>query len=209
MVALRSLLPLALVVLLVPACDDDDDDVILTDPVQDTVDQGHVMGQTLANTASDELSGEEDYLIVVGKTASILAALNDGEISQADFALNVVIAQDVAEYAARILEDHTTSNDVLDQVVLDFATDFIPNRVDADLTAAAMAGLATLQQTPPDQIDFAYVDLQVRMHAAAQVLLSQLRDMVTDDEMGAFIDDTRVMIDDHLAQGEDLLATFF
>lgn len=108
-----------------------------------------------------------------------------------------------------MIDDHTTSNQVLDDVVNGFGTSFIPSQTEADLTAAAMQGLKELQAAPPGEVDFAYINLQVEMHAAAQVLLDQLRGMVQDDEMGAFIDDTRVMVDDHLVIAEDLLATFF
>jgi hypothetical protein len=203
----RSLPILALVALAAPACTDNND-VILIDPVQQSVDIGEARGVALADNAFIELKGA-DYNIVIGKTASILAAINDGQRNQADFALQVVIAADIADFAAILFDDHDISQANLDQVVAVFGVGYIPSTTESDVVTDYALGLDDLHATPPADIDFVYTDLQVQNHAASIVLLDELRDMVGNDAMGFFIDDMRAMEDFHLNQAEDLLTTFF
>jgi hypothetical protein len=85
MAAIR-VLAIALAMAIMPACSDDDDDIIIVnDPVGETADEGFAEGDALAAIAADELTGD-NYNVIIGKTASILATLNDGEIDQAAFA---------------------------------------------------------------------------------------------------------------------------
>lgn len=190
----------------VPACTDDDN--VLVDPVGVAVNDGQLRGAVLADTANAELGGA-DYMVVIGKTASIVAALNDGEIAQNDFARQVVFAADIAAFANRNLDDHAAANADLVDVVRIFGVGFIPSDTEADIVAQGSLGLANLMATPPSEIDFAFVELQVKNHAANMVLLDQLRAMVGNDEMGAFLDSMLVMEDVHLQDSSDLFASFF
>jgi predicted outer membrane protein len=210
MAATRSLLAVtAGVALGLPACTTDSSGtVVIDDPVGDTVAEGQATGDNLADDAYGELNGD-DYLIVVGKTASILAALNDGEINQASFAVQVVAASDVFDFADGLIADHDAANFDLDATVRFYGVGYIPSTAADSLTLEANAGLGELRATPPQDIDFAFVDLQVRMHAAAQVMLDELYSIVGPGEMGDFILDTQDMIDDHLAVATDLLETFY
>lgn len=207
MAATRPFLMAALVALAAPACTTSTDRTIVG-PVQDSINTGHARGVALAATASVELSGE-DYTVVIGKTGSILAAINDGEVDQANFALQVVLATDIADFAGSLVDDHALSNKDLDDVVSGFGVGFIPSTTESDVVNDFVLGLDDLRSNAPADIDIAYIDLQVREHAASQVLLAQLRDMVRDDEMGVFIDDMQNTEDEHLLRAADLLATFF
>jgi len=207
MVANRFLL-VALAITLVPACDDDDDFVVVGDPVGDAVDEGVARGTVLAADAHDELTGD-DSAIVIGKTATIIAALNDGEISQSSFAIQVVDDDDIADFADRLIVDHQDANAVLDDVVRGYGVPFIASTAADELAAQGSDGLALLRQTPPGDVDFQFVQLQVINHAQAQVLLDELAAQVGPGAMGDYIADTQVMIDDHLAIATDLLDDFF
>ena len=68
------------------------------------------------------------------------------------------------------------------------------------------AGLGQLRATPPGDIDFGYTELQVINHAEALVLLDELAVQVGPGAMGDYIADTRVMMDDHLANAQSLLS---
>lgn len=197
----------ALALALVPACDDDNG-VFVDDPVGDTIDQGNQRGDVLANEAHDELT-QSDFDVLIGKTATILAALNDGEIDQAQFAINVVIEDDVFDLANVIISDHQAANAALDEVIRSYGVPFLPSTTADTLAAEANAGLAQLRTTPPTQVDFTYVQLQVIQHAEAQVLLDELAAQVGPGAMGDYIANTQNMIDEHLAISTDLLQTFF
>jgi predicted outer membrane protein len=196
----------ALAVALVPACGGGSSTV--DDPVGDTQDEGFARGNALADHASDELSGD-DYNIIIGKTASILAALNDGEIDQASFAVQVVAAGDVFDFANLLIIDHDDANDELDGVVRFYGVPYLPSSAADALAAEANGGMAELRATPPGDVDFKFTELQVINHAEAQVLLDELAVQVGPGAMGDYIANTRDMVDDHLARASDLLATFY
>lgn len=199
----------ALLALFVTACGGGDDStVIITDPVDDTVAEGHARGDLLADEAFNELAGD-DFLIQIGKTASILAAINDGEIIQADFAIDLIAADDVFVYANDLIADHDLLNIDLEGVVRFYGIGFIPSTAADAVLLEANAGVGELRATPPSELDFRFVELQVIMHAQAQVLLDELFAIAGDGEMGNFILDMQDVIDLHLAEGEALLATFF
>lgn len=206
MAATRSLL-VALAIAFAPACDDDDD-IIIDDPVGDVTDEGFARGDQLAGEAAVELTGD-DFAIVIGKTATILATLNDGEIDQSAFAVQVVDDDDIFDFANTLIIDHEDANAVLDSVVRGYGVPFIASSTANALAAEFNAGLSLLRSTPPADIDFQFVELQVLNHAEALVLLDELAVQVGPGAMGDYIADTRVMIEDHLALSQSLLETFF
>jgi predicted outer membrane protein len=208
MVATRYLV-LATALALAPACGSDSSTtVIVDDPVGDTVAEGQAMGDDLADNAYGELNGD-DYQIVIGKTGSILAALNDGEINQADFAIDFLVDDDVFQFANVLIADHDDANIDLDFVVRSYGIGYIPSNTADTLALEANAGIGELRAAAPGDLDFVFVDLQVRMHAAAQVMLDELYAQVGPGEMGDFILDTQDMIDAHLAESTDLLSTYY
>jgi predicted outer membrane protein len=208
MAATRLLLA-ALAIAVVPACAGSaTGGVVVDDPVGDTADEGYTRGNALADHASDELTGD-DYTIVIGKTASILAVLNDGEIDQAAFAVQVVAAGDVFEFANDLIIDHEDANAELDTVVRFYGVPYLPSSAADALAGEMNAGVSLLRSSPPGEVDFEFTELQVINHAEAQVLLDELAVQVGAGAMGDYIAGTRDMIDLHLAHSESLLATFY
>jgi predicted outer membrane protein len=208
MAATRSLIAV-LAIALAPACTSSSDgDVIVDDPVGDTQDEGFARGDAIAGHASDELTGD-DYLVVIGKTATILAALNDGEIDQAAFAAEVVSDDAVFLLASDLLVDHEDANAELDAVVRFYGINYLPSSAADALAGEALTGLDQLRSTPPGEVDFRFVELQVINHAEAQVLLDELEVQVGDGAMGDYILNTRAMVEDHFDRSSDLLETYY
>ena len=199
----------ALVIALAPACaSDGDTTVVVDDPVGDTQDEGFARGVAIADHAEDELSGD-DYAIVIGKTASIVAALNDGEIDQASFAVQVVDADDVFQFANDLIIDHEDMNIELDSVVRFYGVGYVPSSAADSLAAELGSGVAELRATPPGDVDFVFVELQVINHAEARVLLDELAVQVGPGPMGDYIDDLSFMVDVHYDEASALLDTFY
>src|SRR5262245_30725438 len=198
--------PIAAAVLaLVPGCNDD---TIVDDPVGETQDQGFARGTVLADQAAAELGGD-DLAIVIGKTASILAVLNDGQIDQASFAVQVVGAGDIFDFANALIIDHDDANGALDAVVRFYGVPFVPSVAAESLAAQYGAGLGSLRTTPQHDIDFRFIELQVINHAEAEVLLDELFLQVGPGAMGDYILNTRDLEALHLDEASALLATFF
>jgi predicted outer membrane protein len=198
----------ALAVAIAPACGSSDNTVPIGDPVGDTVDEGHAHGDNIAAQASGELAAD-DYMTVIGKTASILAALNDGEINESAFAVQILGDQDIFQFANDMIAEHEDANTQLDDVVRIYGVGYIPSQTEATLAAEASQDLATLRGTSPGNFDFQYTELQVISHAEAQVLLDQLSSIVGPGEMDDYIANARSMVDDHLNRATDLLQTFY
>jgi predicted outer membrane protein len=209
MAATRSLLIAVLAIGLAPACGGTTEGtVVVDDPVGDTVDEGHTRGDQIAGHAAQELTGD-DSLIVIGKTATILAALHDGEIAQASFAVQIVAGDAVFDFANRLIADHHEGNAELDAVVRLYGVGYVPSSAADALASEAAAGLSTLRSTPPADFEFRFVEMQVINHAEAQILLDELAGQVGPGAMGDYIAATRHMIDVHLDESTDLLGTFY
>ncbi|NVB77430.1 MAG: DUF4142 domain-containing protein [Kofleriaceae bacterium] len=200
----------ALVACVAPACSDDDDEgVIVVDPVQDATEDGFARGTALADSAFAEISGN-DYATIIGQTASIIVAMNDGVIEQADFALQVAVSVDVAAFANVLASEHEFQNANVDAIIEVSGVPFVPSQTVADVATDYALGLDDLHASPSSDFDFVYVDLQVRNHAANLVLIDQLLEMVNDDDaMGQLLEGMRGLEDEHLAQAQTLLASFF
>jgi hypothetical protein len=209
MVATRSLVLVAALAL-APACvgGGEAGTVIVDDPVGDSIAEGQATGNDLADQSFGELDGD-DYTIVIGKTASILAALNDGAIDQATFALDFLFEDDIFQYANDEIADHDDANIDLDGVVRLYGIGYIASSTADSVAFENNGGIGELRAAEPDNVDFTYVDLQVRMHTAAQVMLDELYTQVGPGEMGDYILDTQDMVDAHLAISTDLMASFF
>ena len=192
----------------IAACGSDSSTVVSGDPVGDVVDDGYIRGEQLASQIAAEFA-INDQPTIIAQTGSMLRAMNDGEIEQAVFAVQVVQADDVFEFANMMIVHHEDANLRLDDVMRVYGVGFVPTQAEANLRADAAAGLQMLRATPQQNVDFAYMELQVRMHATAQVVLDQLDAMVEAGPMIDYIANTRVMVDNHLAEAEDILETFY
>lgn len=198
----------AFAIAVAPACGSDNNTVVVGDPVGDTIDEGHANGDNIASQAFGELSST-DYMTVIGKTASILSALNDGEVNVSSFAVQIINDQDVFQLANDMIAEHEDANAQLDNVVRIYGVGYIPSDTEATLAAEASSDLAALRGTAPSDFDFRYTELMVKTHAEAQVLLDQLSTIVGPGEMGDYIANTSAMVDTHLARATDLLRTFY
>ncbi|HSD91062.1 MAG TPA: DUF4142 domain-containing protein [Kofleriaceae bacterium] len=198
----------ALAVAIAPACGSSYNTVPAGDPVGDTVDEGHANGNSVAAQAFGELA-PDDYMTIIGKTASILAALNDGEVNASAFAVQIINDQGVFEFANDMIAEHEDANIRLDDVVRIYGVGYLASDTEATLAAEASQDLATLRATGPGDFDFQYTQLQVLSHAEAQVLLDQLASIVGPGEMGDYIASASAKVDAHLSRATNLLAGFY
>jgi hypothetical protein len=194
--------------LVVTACNAMSDTIATGDPVGDTEDEGQVRGEQLAAQISAEFA-IDDQPTVIAQTGSMLRAINDGEINQSAFAVQVVQDDDTFRFANDLIAMHEDANAQLDDVMRIYGLAFVPTQAEANLVAVADEGLAVLRTAPQEQVDFDFAELQVRMHATARVVVDELDTMVESGPMVDYIANTRRMIDQHLARAEALLNSFY
>lgn len=194
----RLVIPLVCALSLL-ACDDNSSN----DPVVQAEDDGNIRGAELADQISVEFAVDESPTLIA-QTGSILRALNDGEINQAAFASDTVATAEVADFANQLVAQHMLGNAQLTDVMRTYGVGFQQTQAEAMLAADANDGIAMLRTTPPDQLDFAFLELQIRMHSAALVMLDELDDINDTEPMQDFIDSTRDMVDHHLHEAMDI-----
>ncbi|HEY5945255.1 MAG TPA: DUF4142 domain-containing protein [Kofleriaceae bacterium] len=130
-------------------------------------------------------------------------------MDQASFAADVAVHPDTIDFASDLIVDHDDANAELDAVVRDYGIGYVPSTAADALAAESAAGVGLLRGTPPADVDFKFVELQVINHAEARVVLDELAVQVGDGEMGDFIANTRDMVDEHLDRAEAMLETYY
>jgi len=201
----------AAVAVLVPACGDNESpDVVVIDgeTAAAAVDAGHARGTNVAAQALVELSAS-DYQMVIGKSAGIIDAIHTGEVDTALFAVQHISADDVFRFANDMIVEHEDAHAQLDTIVRAYGVPYLPSEAQVQLTHDAAAALSGLRDAEPNDFDFAYTELQITLHAEAQVVLAQLADFVGGGAMGDYVAEARVMVDEHLARATTLLSTFY
>jgi putative membrane protein len=186
------------------ACGDNDD--VIIDEADVAAEEGEAVGGDLAGRSDDELGGQPE-VIVIARLGAIVLTLDDGEIAQADAALDRVDDPRVIDHAERMLDEHSLNAEELEDLL--YARRITPaeNAVSAALRAEAEAGLRELERAPDRQVDFAYMRMQVKMHAAAGVLVGRLLDHApgADAALLDFLAATRDVIADHQLAAEAIL----
>ena len=203
----RSLITI-LALALAPACASEGSGTVIVegDPVDDTVAEGEARGSVLADLTFDELAGN-DYLAQIGMSGAILASLNDSEIVVADFAVQIVVDDDVFDFANAMIIEHDDANADLDGVVRFYGVPYLPNATADAIASDASAEIGAIRGSSDP--DFTYIEGQVIMHASALVVLDELYAIVGDGEMGDYILFQANETDAHLADAESMLATWY
>lgn len=147
-----------------------------TDPVTEArVDElqreGEARGAELGSRLALDEPRPKVFGVVTGMIAAITRAVNDGEIVQAELALNRADDPDVVDLAALVLEHHTAANLAQDAILATLEVEPIENPVSATLRAQNAIAYATLAAVPQSAFDRAYLDTQIVVHAEASALL--------------------------------------
>jgi len=191
---------------LATACSDEDSGGRPGDAAADAAaGDGEEMGSVLADQAQAQL-GHEPAADAIAHLGAIVLAIDGGEISQAGIPIDRASDPVVMDYAERMSEEHADHADALEALLADRGVAPTESAVSGSLRAEAFAGISELKGTPRSELDFVYMRLQVKMHAAAGVLVNRLCDLAPDDaELLGFLDATRDAIAAHRSQAEAIL----
>ena len=175
--------------LAVMACGDHDHE-----DVDILIDEGQANGFALAAMADTEL-GPQTVAISEAMAGHILITIDEGELLQADVALDRIEESEVIDYANHMIEDHTPHIDLVQSVLDMDRLDPIDNEVSAMLRANAEAGVRDIQASGDP--DVTYMQWQIRMHEAALIVTERLLEHVDDPEMDSLLLQTLDIIDGH------------
>jgi predicted outer membrane protein len=168
------------------------------------IELGNTHGRGLVALARGELllSSSGDWL---AKTFAIVAALNAGEIAQAELMLSVTTNPAVRDLASEIKTDHQTNEVMLEELMQAHGVAPLDNGVTRAVQAEADMGITQLEADAPSARDVDYVQMQVTMHQEASLLLGDMRDYPMPSDVRAFLASTLPVILQHLAHAESVL----
>lgn len=163
--------------------------------VADTaVDDGEAIGNTHADDTDDELANDSTE-VRIGKAAAIVISIDQGEIEQANFALDNAVDPNVRAFASDMVAFHAADLIAIDQMLTDLELDALPNVISDDLDLEASASLDQL--TRSIDLDFDYMMFQVQQHAEAFVIVSELADLQDTAVDAEFFGNIALSLADH------------
>jgi hypothetical protein len=169
------------------------------------IEEGEAMGGALADQAGDELD-EANPELALGQLGAILLAFDDGEVAQAEVELDLGSDRGALDFAAKMRDEHSLHADAVSDLLFVRRVSPVESAVSGALRGEAAAGIAELQRALLAEVDFTYLRLQVKMHAAGEVLVGGLIDLTPgDEEIASFLEATRGAIAEHRAEAEALL----
>lgn len=178
-----------LVAIAVMGCSSDDRDI-----ADEAVDDGAVLGEDLANDA-DAMLGPEDALTRMEIAGGIMLAIDDGEILQAEAALDVVSDPFVIDFALEMIDVHTLHAEETESIL--FSNGAVPVESDITVKLAADTDAIVDRVLTSFDPDFVYMQDQIVMHEQARILVTELAFHTDDTELGPFLSDTAFEIAIH------------
>jgi predicted outer membrane protein len=168
------------------------------------IELGNTRGRGLVALARAELllSSSADWL---AKTFAIVAAMNGGEIAQAELMLSVSTNDAVRGLASDIKADHQANELMLEALMKAHGAAPLDNGVTRTVQAEADAGITQLMTDAPAVRDIDYVKMQITMHQEAILLLGDMRDYPNPSDVRAFLASTLTAVETHLAHAESVL----
>jgi putative membrane protein len=153
-----------------------------------------------------EADGGEDAAPGDAEIGAILAAVNAGEIEQADYAL---LRSDVAEvraYAHLMLAEHTAAAESLAAILSSIEVEPSESDTSRELRASAATALATLQSTPSPEFNLAYIAAQAAQHEAVLALIDALLlPNAESAELREYLETLRASVTTHLQAAQGIL----
>jgi putative membrane protein len=148
-------------------------------------------------------------LVSDGQAATILTAMNTGEIQIAQAALPRLTADPARNFANMMIEHHTRANADQIRIMQQENIAGAESDVSAALQQTADSVTAQLESVTPGTADVTYMDSQVRMHREALVLIDCLLVPSTDNEpFKTFIRDTvRPTVQSHWEEARAIRGT--
>ncbi len=134
--------------------------------------------------------------------ASIVQAVNEGEIQEAQLAMTKATSPDVKRFARDMATAHRDMQNKMTALLGRLQITPSDNAVSNQLKSDTQSELSTLQGTRGKDFDRDYIDAQVRNHNEALELLERITPSVKNTELKASLTSTRPKIEAHLREAE-------
>jgi len=159
-------------------------------------------------TPAESSSGDATAKPSDGQILGILAAIDTGEIHQAQLALTKATDPRVKQFATHMIEQHTDSKQkgaaLASRANLAPATSATSTKLEND----SKQFMSTFQETTTAAFDTTYLKAQVQQHQAALDLLrDQLVPAARNQELSNALRTIQTMVQSHLNEAQQILPT--
>ncbi|MET0285022.1 MAG: DUF4142 domain-containing protein [Polyangiales bacterium] len=139
--------------------------------------------------------------------AKVLDAVDTGEIAQAKLAQKKSKNPKVKKFAAHLIQAHTKSSTKAKAWAKKAKLTPEESPVSQELTEKGAASLASLESADAASFDAAFIAAQAQAHDEVVSLIdSRLAPGATDEQLKAFLTETRTMVESHATQAKELEA---
>lgn len=204
---LTSLASVLLLATVAPACSNDSDE----DEADVAIDDGNDRGNSLSDDADDEL-GDADEIDQMAMAAGIVLTIDNGEIAQAQLALDLITDLDIAQsnaaaaFANEMIAAHSAHIGEVEALAAAYGFEPVDGEVSATLVREGEDAMKTLQAaSDPAHV---YMNLQVAMHEEARVIVDGLDEHFDDGEFRDFLLVTVDTINEHRQHAIEILRGF-
>ncbi len=142
-----------------------------------------------------------------GEILQIVLTANSGEIEQGEVAAEMAVDEAVVTFAGTMVTEHTAA--LNDGEALATDADIAPTEssISAELEAESDALVTTLESTPEEDFDLAYMEAQVMVHQKVLDLLNdELIPQAEDPDLSAYLEDVKTHVEEHLETAEGIVA---
>lgn len=140
-----------------------------------------------------------------GQIAGILAAVDDGEIQQAQLALKKAQDAETRHYADHMIEQHSASKQAMAQLASQTNIQPAESPKAKELQQKGDKMMSDLNAADANNFDITYIDGQIAQHAEVLDLIkNQMLPAVNDTALRDQLTNARGMVEQHLDQARKL-----
>ncbi len=148
-----------------------------------------------------------EYPCDEGAKLKVVHTINDGEIAQAQLALQKAVHAEVRAYAEQMIAEHTANNALVEQLASELGLDLVESALSEAVRAEALAALEELAQLEGHAFDVAYMTIQVKMHQQALEMVTRFAVEANHPRLREFYESTAAAIQKHLIEAEAILSS--
>lgn len=140
-----------------------------------------------------------------GQIASILTTVDDGEIEQAQLALEKATKPDVQAFAKHMVEQHTTAKQTGARLASQSNIQPADSPKSQELKQAGAQMLKQLNAADSNNFDITYMDGQIQQHSdVLKLIKEQLLPAVNEPALRDYLSQARDMVQQHLDQARQI-----
>lgn len=143
-----------------------------------------------------------------GQIASVVTTINQGEVTQAQTALERLDHEDVRAYAEKLIRDHQAADAELVTLLVKLGVTPQESAVRVNLDDFGKQMNQTIAQESTERLAPTFLDVQIEMHRRAITTVEQLMAQTQQAELRTYLESLRGTLQGHLVHARRLRKEF-